>query len=42
MWQTGGLRAYYKGLTLGLVGIFPYSAIDLGTFGGMKKAYLKV
>jgi hypothetical protein len=41
MWSHGGLRAYYRGLTLGLLGIVPYSAIDLGCFEGMKRAYRK-
>src|SRR5437762_9991704 len=39
MWSHGGIRAYYRGLTLGLLGIIPYSAIDLGCFEGMKRAY---
>jgi len=39
MWSDGGIRAYYRGLTLGLLGIVPYSAIDLGCFEGMKRAY---
>jgi solute carrier family 25 phosphate transporter 23/24/25/41 len=39
MWSHGGFRAYYRGLTLGLLGIVPYSAIDLGCFEGMKRAY---
>jgi len=41
MWIHGGLRDYYRGLTLGLVGIIPYSAIDLGCFEAMKRAYRK-
>jgi solute carrier family 25 phosphate transporter 23/24/25/41 len=41
MWTHGGMRAYYRGLTLGLLGIVPYSAIDLGCFEGMKRAYRK-
>lgn len=32
MWRTGGMRSYYRGLTLGLIGVFPYSAIDMSTF----------
>lgn len=59
MWETGGIRRYYRGLTvsrslksrtvnsdawanllsllatalqLGLVGVFPYAAIDMSTF----------
>ncbi|EGX47144.1 hypothetical protein AOL_s00097g190 [Orbilia oligospora ATCC 24927] len=37
LWSTGG---FYRGLPLGLVGIFPYSAIDLGTFEWMKRSYI--
>ncbi|EPS40204.1 hypothetical protein H072_5976 [Dactylellina haptotyla CBS 200.50] len=37
LWMTGG---FYRGLPLGLVGIFPYSAIDLGTFEWMKRSYI--
>ncbi|KAI3317403.1 hypothetical protein HD806DRAFT_541185 [Xylariaceae sp. AK1471] len=28
----GGVRAAYRGVTMGLIGICPYSAIDMGTF----------
>jgi solute carrier family 25 phosphate transporter 23/24/25/41 len=38
MWTTGGVRTYYRGLPMGLLGIFPYSAIDLGTFEYLKRA----
>lgn len=38
MWRTGGIVAYYRGLPMGLFGIFPYSAIDLGTFEYLKRA----
>jgi hypothetical protein len=41
MWQSGGIRAYYRGLTLGLVGVFPYSAIDMGTYETLRRAYCK-
>lgn len=37
MYTQGGLRSSYRGLTMGLVGMFPYSAIDLGTFEFLKK-----
>jgi len=40
-WQTGGVQSFYRGLTLALVGIFPYAAIDLGTFEYVKGTYLK-
>jgi solute carrier family 25 phosphate transporter 23/24/25/41 len=37
MYSSGGIRSAYRGLTMGLVGMFPYSAIDLGTFEFLKK-----
>jgi solute carrier family 25 phosphate transporter 23/24/25/41 len=36
MYNQGGIRASYRGLTMGLIGMFPYSAIDLGTFEFLK------
>ncbi|KDR83676.1 hypothetical protein GALMADRAFT_110441 [Galerina marginata CBS 339.88] len=39
LWHLGGVRAYYRGLTIGLVGVFPYSAIDMSTFEALKQAY---
>lgn len=41
LWTSGGITAFYRGLPMGLIGIFPYSAIDLGTFDWMKKTYVK-
>jgi len=41
MWADGGMRAYYRGLTAGLIGVFPYSAIDMSTFEALKLAYIK-
>ncbi|KAK4236442.1 hypothetical protein C8A03DRAFT_35656 [Achaetomium macrosporum] len=41
MWADGGLRAAYRGLGLGLIGMFPYSAIDIGTFELLKKSYIR-
>jgi len=41
LWQLGGFRAYYRGLTIGLIGVFPYSAIDMSTFEALKLAYLR-
>ena len=38
MKQGGFIRNSYRGLTMGLVGMFPYSAIDLGTFEFLKGA----
>ncbi|KAF9226538.1 mitochondrial carrier [Gyrodon lividus] len=41
VWQLGGLRAFYRGLSIGLVGVFPYSAIDMSTFEALKLTYLR-
>ncbi|KAK0522096.1 hypothetical protein OC834_006407, partial [Tilletia horrida] len=41
MWQSGGVRLYYRGLTAGLIGVFPYSAIDMSAFEGIKLFYIK-
>lgn len=40
-WKSGGVLSFYRGLPLALVGIFPYSAIDLGTFEYLKRSYVK-
>lgn len=37
MWASGGVSAYYRGLPLGLVGMFPYAATDLFTFEYLKR-----
>ncbi|KAH7080509.1 calcium dependent mitochondrial carrier protein-like protein [Paraphoma chrysanthemicola] len=37
MWAQGGVSAYYRGLPMGIVGIFPYAALDLGTFEYLKR-----
>jgi len=36
MWQQGKLKPYYRGLGMGLAGMFPYSAIDLFIFENCK------
>lgn len=41
LYSMGGMRAYYRGLTVGLTGVFPYSAIDMSTFEALKLAYLR-
>ncbi len=38
MWTSNGVRAFYRGLPMGLVGVFPYAAIDLGTFEYLKRS----
>ncbi|KAI1858634.1 hypothetical protein JX265_010727 [Neoarthrinium moseri] len=40
MGADGGFRAYYRGVTMGLIGMFPYSAIDMGTFEFLKSYYV--
>jgi len=39
MYAAGGMRAAYRGVTMGLVGMFPYSAIDMGTFELLKSTF---
>ncbi|KAH7027079.1 calcium dependent mitochondrial carrier protein-like protein [Macrophomina phaseolina] len=37
MWYKDGIRSFYRGLPMGLFGIFPYAAVDLGTFEYLKR-----
>lgn len=41
MYRTGGVRAFWPGLTLGLIGVFPYQALDMGIYETLKIRYLK-
>ncbi|SCV73638.1 BQ2448_6068 [Microbotryum intermedium] len=41
IWRKGGVKLYFRGLPAGLIGVFPYSAIDMSTFEGIKLAYTK-
>lgn len=41
LYKEGGLRVFYRGLFVGLSGMFPYAALDLGTFTTVKKWYIK-
>ncbi|KAI8342466.1 mitochondrial carrier domain-containing protein [Chlamydoabsidia padenii] len=41
MYARAGLRAFWPGLTLGLVGVFPYQAMDLGIYETLKLGYLR-
>ncbi|KAG6359865.1 hypothetical protein INS49_010918 [Diaporthe citri] len=41
MVAEGGFRTAYRGITMGLVGMFPYSAIDMGTFEFLKKTFTR-
>lgn len=40
MWKSNGIYAFFRGLPLGLLGMFPYAAIDLMTFETLKSALL--
>lgn len=41
LYREGGLRIFYRGLFVGVSGIFPYAALDLGTFSSIKKWLIK-
>ena len=41
MWATSGVRSFYRGLPMGLIGMFPYSAIDLTTFEYLKQIIIR-
>lgn len=36
-----GIRGFYRGLYVGVLGIFPFAALDLGIFSAFKGAYIK-
>ncbi|KAJ5194965.1 uncharacterized protein N7498_008403 [Penicillium cinerascens] len=40
VWNQNGLVGFFRGLPLGLIGMFPYAAIDLSTFEYLKRALL--
>ncbi|KAJ5397977.1 hypothetical protein N7509_006090 [Penicillium cosmopolitanum] len=40
VWNANGLFGFFRGLPLGLMGMFPYAAIDLTTFEYLKRALL--
>lgn len=41
LYREGGLRVFYRGLLVGIGGMFPYAALDLGTFTTVKKWYMR-
>ncbi|RLV89200.1 Calcium-binding mitochondrial carrier SAL1 [Spathaspora sp. JA1] len=41
MFQDGGFRIFYRGIIVGTSGIFPYAALDLGTFSTIKNWLVK-
>ncbi|KAL4951837.1 mitochondrial carrier domain-containing protein [Aspergillus filifer] len=40
VWNKNGIFGFFRGLPLGLIGMFPYAAIDLSTFEYLKRALL--
>ena len=38
MYSQGGFKLFYRGVIVGVTGIFPYAAIDLGTFLLLKNS----
>ncbi|KAI8329851.1 mitochondrial carrier domain-containing protein [Chlamydoabsidia padenii] len=41
MYKSQGIRAFWPGLTLGLMGVFPYQALDMGIYETLKVTYLQ-
>ncbi|OZJ04556.1 hypothetical protein BZG36_02699 [Bifiguratus adelaidae] len=41
MWRQKGFRAFWSGLPLGLIGVFPYQALDMGLYETLKVNYLQ-
>ncbi|KAL3233714.1 hypothetical protein RNJ44_03754 [Nakaseomyces bracarensis] len=41
MYKEGGMKLFYRGVLVGVLGIFPYAALDLGTFTMFKKYYIQ-
>ncbi|CCE63635.1 hypothetical protein TPHA_0F01510 [Tetrapisispora phaffii CBS 4417] len=40
LYREGGIKLFYRGILVGLMGVFPYAALDLGTFSALKKWYI--
>ncbi|KAL4919548.1 mitochondrial carrier domain-containing protein [Aspergillus aurantiobrunneus] len=40
VWKKNGMFGFFRGLPLGLIGMFPYAAIDLSTFEYLKRTLL--
>lgn len=41
MAKEGGIRSFYRGLYVGVLGIFPFAALDLGIFSVFKSTFIK-
>jgi solute carrier family 25 phosphate transporter 23/24/25/41 len=42
LWKEGGIRAFYRGVTPALIGIIPYSGVDLAVFETLKNSWAKM
>ncbi|CAA22679.2 Carrier protein [Schizosaccharomyces pombe] len=42
LYKSVGIRGYYRGVLVGILGMFPYSATDLGTFEGLKRTWIGI
>ncbi|KAI9487012.1 MAG: mitochondrial carrier domain-containing protein [Benjaminiella poitrasii] len=40
MYNTNGIRGFWPGLTISLLGVFPYQALDMGIYETLKVTYL--
>jgi len=41
MYKTNGLKGFWPGLTVSLMGVFPYQALDMGIYETLKVTYLQ-
>lgn len=41
MWQSDGIRSFHRGLTWAVVGVFPYSGIDMALYELFKRKYIR-
>lgn len=41
LYKEGGIKVFYRGIFVGVSGIFPYAALDLGTFSTIKNSLIK-
>lgn len=41
MYKSGGLKGFWPGLTVSLMGVFPYQALDMGIYETLKVTYLQ-
>lgn len=41
MYRTAGLKGFWPGLTVSLMGVFPYQALDMGIYETLKVTYLQ-